>query len=428
VRKNNASGQFQLAATRSPGGAFVNVSNVQDTYAASTSYNELNLGSFTFTDAGTNLFRFTVTGRNASSTDYDLALDYLRLTPTGADGNQSPSLTPLPNVTVNGGTSPRPVAFAVSDHETVESGLAISATSSNPSLLPLNNISIVGGGPERLLFATPATGNSGVSIVTVIVTDAGGASASNSFVFGAAPSTTSLIAKGSVWKYWDSATYPGNAWRSNSFNDTAWLSGPSQLGFGDGDEATAIASNRQWTTYFRHAFTAGDTSGFTNLALRLLRDDGAVVYVNGTEVFRSNMPGGAISQTTPASSSVPAADETTTFYSTNVNVALLVPGPNLLVVEVHQNSTTSSDVSFDLEFFGQSAAVAPSLSAASGSGVLQLGWPAWGAGYALYSATNLTPPVTWMPVTNEPALNNNLWRAAVPLGTNGQHFFHLQTP
>ena len=161
--------------------------------------------------------------------------------------------------------------------------------------------------------------------------------------------------------------------------------------------------------------------------LRLLRDDGAVVYLNGAEVFRSNMPTGIVNQSTLASSSVPAGDETTNFYSTNVNVALLIPGTNLIAVEVHQNSTTSSDVSFDLEFLGQFAVPSPSLTAGSSNGQLQLGWPGWAAGYSLYTATNLAPPVLWMPVTDEPALSNDVWRATVPLGTDGQRFFRLQT-
>jgi len=93
IQKNHWSGQFQLAVTRSPGGAFVNVAGVRDTYAGSTSYAKLNLGNFTFTGAGANSFRFTIAGKNGSASDYDIVVDYLRLVPTGADRNQArPSL------------------------------------------------------------------------------------------------------------------------------------------------------------------------------------------------------------------------------------------------------------------------------------------------------------------------------------------------
>ena len=74
-----------------------------------------------------------------------------------------------------------------------------------------------------------------------------------------------------------------------SFNDSAWPSGPARLCFGGDGEVTQIASNRlRVTTYFRRAFTVTNPSGFPALTLCLLRDDGAVVYLNGNEIFRSN--------------------------------------------------------------------------------------------------------------------------------------------
>src|SRR6185295_9188454 len=108
----------------------------------------------------------------------------------------------------------------------------------------------------------------------------------------------------------------GTGWRALNFFDNPWLCGPAQLGFGDGDEATLIASNRQWTTYFRHKFTVDNPALFTNLTARLLRDDGAVVYLNNSEVWRHNMSAGAIAYDTPASTATP--DENT-FFTTNIN-------------------------------------------------------------------------------------------------------------
>ena len=83
----------------------------------------------------------------------------------------------------------------------------------------------------------------------------------------------------------------------------------------------------------------------------LRRDDGAVVYLNGTEVFRTNMPGGTISHTTLAPVAVGGADESA-WYSVAVSPARLVTGTNVIAVEVHQSSATSSDLSFDLELTG----------------------------------------------------------------------------
>lgn len=159
-----------------------------------------------------------------------------------------------------------------------------------------------------------------------------------------------LIARGSTWRYFDRTNDLGVAWRSNAFSDLAWSSGQAQLGFGDGDEASLIASNRQITTYFRRSFWASPLS-FTNMNLRLLRDDGGVVFLNGVEVFRSNLGNGPVNFLTLASNALPA-DETSRFYGTHVDPALLVDGENLLAVEIHQSSEGSSDLSFDLELTG----------------------------------------------------------------------------
>src|SRR5580765_6551570 len=71
---------------------------------------------------------------------------------------------------------------------------------------------------------------------------------------------TVLFPFGSVWKYSDKGTNLGTAWRASAYNDATWKSGPGQLGYGDGDEATKVSygsssSNKYVTTYFRKAIT-----------------------------------------------------------------------------------------------------------------------------------------------------------------------------
>jgi len=159
--------------------------------------------------------------------------------------------------------------------------------------------------------------------------------------------SATLIAKGAVWRFLDTGTNLGTTWVNLGFADDDWKSGPAQLGFGDNDEVTLVASNRQVTTYFRHRFVVADPAEFTSLSLGLLRDDGGVVYLNGTEVFRSNLPLGPIDYLTLATNALPQ-DETTYFYTNTVPASLLVPGTNIIAVEIHQSSVTSSDLSFDL--------------------------------------------------------------------------------
>jgi hypothetical protein len=164
---------------------------------------------------------------------------------------------------------------------------------------------------------------------------------------------TVLVEEGAVWKYLDDGSNQDTLWRDPGFDDSSWENGPAQLGYGDGDEATVISygpnpNNKYITYYFRHSFNVSNPSQYIGLHLRLLRDDGALVYLNGVEIERSNMPAGTINYLTLASATVSGGEEDM-FFETFEDAANLVDGTNVLAVEVHQRSITSSDVSFDLK-------------------------------------------------------------------------------
>src|SRR6185436_5036377 len=80
-----------------------------------------------------------------------------------------------------------------------------------------------------------------------------------------------------------------------------------------------------------------------NLTFGLLRDDGAVVYLNSNEVFRSNMPDGTILNGTLASSAISGTEETTWFTNKTANTSWLHQWTNVVAVEVHQGSTNIWD-------------------------------------------------------------------------------------
>ena len=164
---------------------------------------------------------------------------------------------------------------------------------------------------------------------------------------------TPLVAKGSTWLYLDDGSDQGTAWFASDFDDSAWASGVAQLGYGDGDEATTISSglsdNKNITTYFRHQFNVDDLSSIEKLTINLLRDDGAVVYLNGIEVVRSNMPSGVIGFNTAAGPQSVDDTEEDKFWTFNVEPSHLATGSNVLAVEIHQVSGSSSDISFDLQ-------------------------------------------------------------------------------
>ena len=169
---------------------------------------------------------------------------------------------------------------------------------------------------------------------------------------------STLLSSGSTWKYSDATTAPQAGWYTPAFNDAAWQSGPAQLGYGDGDEATTLSfggntNNKTPSYYFRTTIDVVDPASISGLLVRLKADDGAVVYLNGNEIWRVNMPAApaVISFGTLALSSVSGSGENA-WNELTAPAAALLAGQNTIAVEIHQADVTSSDVSFDLELQG----------------------------------------------------------------------------
>lgn len=172
-----------------------------------------------------------------------------------------------------------------------------------------------------------------------------------------------LVAAGSLWRYWDRDTDPGANWSAVDFDDSGWSTGAAQLGYGDGDEVTTISygtnpNSKHLAYYFRNRFVVDEPTTISGLTLRVLRDDGAAAYLNGTIVFRDGLPDGALDFQTPASHTSSGDDEST-FYPVNPDPLLLRAGTNVLAVEVHQVNRTSSDVSFDADLVAEETVLAP---------------------------------------------------------------------
>ena len=165
----------------------------------------------------------------------------------------------------------------------------------------------------------------------------------------------SLVTSGEPWKFLANGNDPGAEWPNLAFDDSSWLEGASQLGYGDNDEVTVIDDSTVFATYyFRKTVTIANASEVTNLDLFLLRDDGAVVYINGEEILRDNMPAGVITNETFASGAIGGESENA-FQHVSIPSSFLNDGDNVIAVSIHQSSLTSSDISFDLELFATRA-------------------------------------------------------------------------
>lgn len=182
-------------------------------------------------------------------------------------------------------------------------------------------------------------------------------------ITGLANAQTTILSSGSSWKYLDNGVDQGTLWKDSTFNDAGWATGNAQLGYGEGDEVTVlnyggVPSNKYTTYYFRKKINI-NTSTFINYTLNLKRDDGAVVYLNGNEVWRENMPTGTINYSSLAASD--ASDDGQTFLNNTIPSTYFVNGDNYVCIEIHQFTLTSSDVSFDFSLIGNNAPPVPVL-------------------------------------------------------------------
>jgi len=191
---------------------------------------------------------------------------------------------------------------------------------------------------------------------------------------------TPLILANDPWKYLDNGSNQGTAWTMPSFNDASWATGSAELGYGDGDEATVVSygsssSNKYITTYFRKTISVSNPTQFNSLDLQAVRDDGIIVYINGQEVWRNNMPNGVITSSTQASSTISFGDEDA-WQQTTISSSYLVAGNNTIAVEIHQDAGSSSDISFNLKLSGSTAVISttadrgPYLNLATSSSVI----------------------------------------------------------
>ncbi|MGJ8665676.1 MAG: alkaline phosphatase PhoX [Patiriisocius sp.] len=158
------------------------------------------------------------------------------------------------------------------------------------------------------------------------------------------------FAAGSNWSYNDTGVDLGTSWSTINYDDSAWQTGNGKFGYGDGNETTTLnfgpnQNNKYPTYYFRYEFEVTNTAQYGDLLYNILFDDGVVVYLNGTEIHRANMPAGTINYNTYASGTIGGGDENDFDLFTTSN--LLVNGTNVIAVELHQATPGSSDLGFD---------------------------------------------------------------------------------
>jgi hypothetical protein len=159
-----------------------------------------------------------------------------------------------------------------------------------------------------------------------------------------------VIPAGSQWSYRFASTAPATGWQQPGADLSSWQNGAAPVGWGQPNLGTTLPTEgtRPLTSYYQRTFAVQDASGVQSLTLSTRADDGIVVYVNGTEVGRSNMPAGAVGLNTYASSAVSAANAVSNVVTFTVPGSLLQTGSNVIAAEVHSNYRTTPSHSFEL--------------------------------------------------------------------------------
>ena len=164
-----------------------------------------------------------------------------------------------------------------------------------------------------------------------------------------------IVYAADTWRYFIGTSEPQTDWYTRGFVDTLWAEGPGGIGYGDGDDLTEIGSTM--SIYMRIRFTLLDTAVISNAVLNMDYDDAFVAYLNDVEIARSNigMPGDhpAFNQASTGhhEATMYQGGSPEYFYLTRQQISdVLMPGDNVLAVQVHNENITSSDLS-SIPFF-----------------------------------------------------------------------------
>ena len=162
-----------------------------------------------------------------------------------------------------------------------------------------------------------------------------------------------LVDEDDTWAYHWSTEPVADNWAQTSYDDSSWSRGASPIGYGGPGLNTTLtpgaAKTRPVTTYARVNFTVADPSAIGGVNVAVTADDGAVVYVNGTEIQRVNMPEGTIDANTRASSNVGLAKAKDNLVRITVPRKVLKDGVNRIAVEEHANYSGAASVTFDMK-------------------------------------------------------------------------------
>ena len=216
------------------------------------------------------------------------------------------------------------------------------------AILRLNDIEIPTGKFDGSLFAP----------ITLKAEPKAGYRFAGWSTIGTSDQGTTLLARGASWKYYDQGSLDGQSWNARTYSTTSWGQGDAPLGYYTSDASNGRGYNtildygtdpnaKRPTYYFRNSFKVSQTpTEGDRFVLNYTVDDGMIVYINGEEAARYQMPDGTVSY-----------DTYSTTYAYNnpdqgsiaLDASLFRKGTNTIAIEVHNCDNKSTDIYLDVE-------------------------------------------------------------------------------
>jgi hypothetical protein len=191
----------------------------------------------------------------------------------------------------------------------------------------------------------------------------------NQITYRGTPAPLPLVKEGDEWRYFKGTAEPPASWNVRTFDDHSWLTGPTPIGYeADTGYETQLATNlgdmhnKYLSVYARRQFSIEDPMQVTRLIFTMDYDDGYIAYLNGVQVAARSAPASP-KYNQPATASHEACCGTTAptgpcppeQIDLTDHVKDLVAGVNVLAVQVHNQSLSSSDFLFIPELFSTTA-------------------------------------------------------------------------
>ncbi|MFN0190222.1 MAG: metallophosphoesterase [Bacteroidia bacterium] len=178
------------------------------------------------------------------------------------------------------------------------------------------------------------------------------------FILSGTTYASIILDHNSIWKYHDKGINFGTQWKANLFNDANWSTGKGEFGFGD-NPVTQLKQNKP-CYYFRKTFNVINPQQFASFVVNLRRDDGVIVYLNGTKLFSNNLPTGGVNFLTLALND--CIDDGDSIFTFNLPSSAFLHGNNVFAVEIHPSSVNDVDLTFEMNLEAVLPLVLPSIS------------------------------------------------------------------